>query len=490
MSTQININFKKPIAYIDPRIFGLFIEHFPRQIYGGIYQEDSSLSDEKGFRMDVQDAVKELNPPQIRWPGGNYTSGYHWEWGIGPKEDRRTRKNPHWEENETHKFGTDEFIEHCRRLGAEPLICVGVGKDERNPTPEEAACWVRYCNSIDSKKADLRRKMGHHEPFNVKWWGLGNECWGSWQIGHYTNGSDYGSDMLLYKHKMLREDNQLKFVIVGGDPIMARKWNKQLLSEDEIIKEIDVISFHHYYQIRAPIRASYLKSILDLKKVEKHLNQLFDLIEKKCKNIKREDLIKVSVDEWNEFGWEEQEIEKNAEPEQYDLAHALYTAGFLNILLRHSDYVIMANYSPYINTRGLIYVNDKGLLLRSSYYVFKLFRKCGGGLSLRTELTSPNLEGINAPSLDASSIRMNDNELIINIVNRDPQKDIYCDLLFKEFEPTVIESSIITAEDLRSFNSFQNPFEITIAPHHIELDKELGFVIPSKSIIQMILKKK
>ncbi len=489
MTALISVNLKKPIATVDPRIFGLFIEHFPKQIYGGIYQEKSKFSDKEGFRLDVQAALKELAPPLLRWPGGNYTSGYHWLWGVGPKKERKQRQNPHWKEVESHKFGTGEFIEHCKRIGAEPLICVGVGKDERNPTPQEAASWVRYCNAIEGDEANLRAEAGYEKPFKVKWWGLGNECWGPWQIGYYKNGLDYGKDMLEYKRAMLKEDPDLNFVVVGSDPILARKWNEQLFSIDEIVKEINILSYHHYCQIRATTRNSHLKSTLDLRKVEKQIVQTITSIKEACSRVGRKEFIKISVDEWNEFAWEEEKIDENDDPEQYDLAHALYTAGFLNILMRHSNFIIMANYSPSVNTRGLIHANDDGILLRTSYYVFKMLRKCGGGIAHDTVIESPNLMDSNAKCIDATCIETEENNLILNIINRDPDNEIPCKIIMEGFDPKKITSSIISAGDLRTYNTFQKPFEVMLSSFNEKLYQKGEYIIPAKSIIQMVLEK-
>ena len=170
-------------ATIDPNIYGNFIEHLGRCIYGGIYEENSPLSDERGFRLDVLEAIKGLNVPVLRWPGGNFVSGYHWMDGIGPKEKRPRKVDWAWHAEESNRFGTDEFIEYCREVGTEPYICVNLGTG----TIDEAAAWVEYCNGTgDTYYANLRRQNGHPEPYNVKYWGLGNEMYGFWQIGAKT----------------------------------------------------------------------------------------------------------------------------------------------------------------------------------------------------------------------------------------------------------------------------------------------------------------
>jgi alpha-N-arabinofuranosidase len=482
IKSKISIDIDKIIGEVSPYLFGHFIEHFPRQIYGGIFEEGFPYSDSMGFRLDVIKTLKEIKPSLIRWPGGNYTSGYHWIWGAGPKNLRKYRKNPHWNEYENHHFGTTEFFEFCKRIEAEPLICIGIGRDKRNPTPEEAASWVNYCNSLDCPEAELRNKAGYPEPLNIKWWGLGNECWGEWQIGYYKSAIEYGEDVLKYMKSMLEVDDTLRFVLVGGDRHFNRKWNEDLLSIEEIAHTVEILSWHHYFQIGDVERVPHLKATLDLRRVERRLDKIIELIQETCKSIGRENPIKIAVDEWNEFGWEEVNIEKNADPEQYDLAHALYTAGFLNLLIRRANFIFMANYSPMVNTRGLIYVNEKGVLLRSSFHVYEVFRECSGGYSVDNQVDSSYLKDSNALTLDVSSVRMTENLVYVYVVNRD-EHDTITKLDIPGFSVKRANAIIITANDLRTFNDFKKMEEIVPKSYNVEAYKEnFELMIPKHSI--------
>jgi len=177
---RIKLDSDRRIGTLDRRVFGGFIEHLGRCIYGGVFDEGSSLSDERGYRRDVLAAAKDLRIPILRWPGGNFVSGYHWTDGIGSREGRPRKIDLAWSTEESNRFGTDEFIEYCGMLGAEPYICVNMGTG----TMDEAQAWVEYCNGTgDTYWANLRRENGHEEPYNVKYWGLGNEMYGEWQIG-------------------------------------------------------------------------------------------------------------------------------------------------------------------------------------------------------------------------------------------------------------------------------------------------------------------
>src|SRR5581483_10025754 len=176
----LKIDPTRRLGRIDRRIYGSFIEHLGRCIYGGIYEAGSPLSDEHGFRRDVLQAIERLKIPVLRWPGGNFVSGYHWQDGIGSHDQRPRRRNLAWAADEPNTFGTHEFMDLCRVVGAEPYICINLGSG----TLDEAQAWIEYCNSAGNTYwANLRRKNGAEKPFGVKLWGLGNEMYGEWQIG-------------------------------------------------------------------------------------------------------------------------------------------------------------------------------------------------------------------------------------------------------------------------------------------------------------------
>jgi alpha-L-arabinofuranosidase len=173
---RIKLDLDRRIGRLDRRVFGGFIEHLGRCIYGGVFDENSPLSDERGYRSDVLEAAKNLRIPILRWPGGNFVSGYHWTDGIGPREERPRKMDLAWSSEESNRFGTGEFIEYCRLLGTEPYICVNMGTG----TMVEAQAWVEYCNGTgDTYWANLRRENGYEEPYNVKYWGWATRCTGS-----------------------------------------------------------------------------------------------------------------------------------------------------------------------------------------------------------------------------------------------------------------------------------------------------------------------
>ena len=207
----IKLDLDRVLGPVDRRILGGFTEHLGRCIYGGVFDEGSPLSDDQGFRTDVIEAVKGLKPPLLRWPGGNFVSGYHFTDGIGPKDQRPRRTELAWHGEESNRFGTDEFMRYCELVDAEPYLCVNMGTG----TMDEAAAWVEYCNGTgDTYWANQRRANGHEAPYGVKLWGLGNEVYGPWQIGQLS-AEDYVKAARQYAKVMSWTDPSIELVSCG-----------------------------------------------------------------------------------------------------------------------------------------------------------------------------------------------------------------------------------------------------------------------------------
>src|SRR5437016_4896627 len=208
---HIKIDLARKLGMVDRRIFGSFIEHLGRCIYGGVFEPNSKLADDNGFRVDVLEAARGLRPPVLRWPGGNFVSGYHWIDGIGPVERRPRRIELAWHSEESNRFGTDEFIAYCRELETEPYICINMGTGSL----DEAQAWVEYCNgSGNTYWANLRRANGHPQPYNVRYWGLGNEMYGEWQIGG-MDANEYVAAARRFARIMLGTDPSIDLVSCG-----------------------------------------------------------------------------------------------------------------------------------------------------------------------------------------------------------------------------------------------------------------------------------
>ena len=488
-SCKIEIDVNKPVGRVNPFLFGHFIEHFQNVVYGGLYEAGSPNSDINGFRVDVINALKLLQPTLIRWPGGNYTSAYHWQWGAGLKKHRPTiYSEPVWGQTEPHTFGTPEFIEVCKRLGAEPLICVGVGRDPRCPTAEEAAAWVRYCNATEGSEASLRKEAGYPDPFNVMLWGLGNEVYGSWQIGFYQNPKNYVEDIVKYAKAMRAADSRIKFIICGDSyKPYFNIWNEQILT-NEILHLADWISYHSYTHLGSfGQRLPHEAAMSSLLQIESDITELANLNHDVSRRAGRKDPIKIAVDEWNELSWGD--IIDNARQEHYNLSHTIFTASFLNVLLRHSDDVTMANYSPGVNCRGLIYVSKQGILLRPTYYVYQMYKDCADGTSVSVNTDVPILNGSAAPVLDVAGVRLKDGALILFVVNREKEKSLLCQVKLNGFVVQQSEGKILTGDSLSVYNDFSHPN--TIIPQNFEVNvkgNEFALNFPPRSIVTLLLK--
>ena len=227
----IKIDFDRKIGAVDPNIYGAFVEPIRTVVYGSIYDPKSSFADENGFRKDFLQLISELKIPVVRWPGGNYVSGYNWQDGIGPKELRPARLDLAWNQVETNHMGTDEYVKLCSLIGSENFICINAGTG----TLDDARHWVEYCNvEKGTYYSDLRRKYGNEKPFNVKYWALGNEIDGPWQMGQ-KNAEDYVKFALEAGKLMQLVDKNIKLIASGASNYKPDNkwidWNDYVLTQ-------------------------------------------------------------------------------------------------------------------------------------------------------------------------------------------------------------------------------------------------------------------
>jgi alpha-N-arabinofuranosidase len=430
MEAELAVISERVLGQRDPMIYGHFIEHFHRQIYGGIYDPGSPLSDAAGLRRDVCDAIRALKPPIIRWPGGCYVSAYHWEDGIG--STRSPRFDKAWRVEESNAFGTDEFIGFCRNVGAEPYICTNAGSG----TSEEMSNWVEYCNLTEQGKwARLRKANGYAAPHNVRYWSIGNENYGDWEIGAKT--AEEWARFVKESGKMMKAvDPSIELMAAS---VAELDWNFRLLREAG--KVLDWISIHGYwdplwerndlssYETSMALSATIAPQIA----TTEHILGALGLLGK----------IRIAFDEWNLRGWHHPNRwsatedflsprDKNDLNSTYTMADAVFTACFLNECLRHCRTVGMANFAPLVNARGLIFTQPGGIVLRSTYFVFQLFTQHMGDVVLDSWLTRnadfsvtrPGGEVL-VPAIDAVATRVSgENAVRIAVVNRHPEKPV------------------------------------------------------------------
>jgi alpha-N-arabinofuranosidase len=491
----IKIDIDRTIGEVDKNLYGNFVEHLGRCVYGGIYEKGSVLSDEDGFRTDVLEAVKGLNVSLIRYPGGNFVSNYHWLDGVGP--DRKPRMELAWNRLETNEFGTDEFIKFARKIGTEPYFSVNMGTG----TIEEAQNWVEYCNVKEGPYyAELRKKYGNTEPYNVKYWSLGNEMDGFWQMGH-LNAEDYSKKALEAAKLMRLTDPDIKLIAAGSsnyrpdaDP---NEWNAKILHE--LINVVDYLALHMYVGNPDDNYYNYLTTPLVM---EERTRIVKGMIEREMANADRgnRDPVYIAWDEYN--SWYRARTDESMQgtralEEHYNLEDALVIAGFLNVFIRNADIVKMANMAQLVNVIAPIFTNDKGLFKQTIYYPLALFANNVKGISLdvfvdcetyNTEkffigLGESTTQQSKVPYLDVSSTYQN-GEVYIVVVNRNKEKAITTDIICQtgEFGGNV-EVFEINGPDVKAENNFDQELVKTTSKQPVKTKGAfINYTFPAHSI--------
>lgn len=418
---KVHIDLHPTDVHISPLIFGHFIEFIENCIQGGIYDPDSPSSDEGGIRQDVLHKAKELRPTILRWPGGTYVNIYHWMDSVGPKQERRKRKNLIWGGINDGAFGTAEFIQYCRDLGAEPMICVNMASG----TAEEAANWVEYCNGEPGTYfADLRVAHGYPEPFNVKYWCIGNESNAIPDLGAQHNPDRYISDAWEFAKHMKLMDHSIKLVFVGD----ARypDWNSKIL--DSLEQVCDYFSIHHYsgeggrgeYGPFASMRdfRNTLDSLIPFIKGYSMRKEPFN---KWYRFPRRQDDIKLCIDEWNIWNSTPRgEDNRYGVKMIYNWKDALWTACAMNTFVHHAEDIAITNLAQMVNVLAPIMTDGDESYVQTTYHVLKLYRDYLQGKRVDCDLESPVLDAGRAgelASLDCSASLCEDGNICLFVTN-------------------------------------------------------------------------
>ncbi|MBN2349101.1 MAG: alpha-N-arabinofuranosidase [Bacteroidales bacterium] len=424
----IRIDLNRTIGEIDPNIYGVFMEPIhidparfgmpdaphSNTMYGTLYDPDSPLANEDGFRTDYIEAAKELKLTNMRWPGGNYVAGYNWQDGIGPKDLRPARKELAWGTIDNNQVGTDEWIKLNKAIGTENVIAINMGTG----TLDDARYWVEYCNSPKgSYYADLRAKYGNEEPYGVKYWCLGNEVDGSPWIMGYKNADDY-CKMALEAAKIMRyTDNTISFIANGSsnyDPYGKWiDWNWKIITE--LRNVADYVSIHRYWENPEDYYEFMGQWGMD---IEEKITTTASIIDVVTAKYKLEKPIYISFDEWASHN--------------RSFMGTLATAQFLNSFIRHADVVKMANFTLLTGILGQD--REKGTFKTPLFHTFKLFsNNCLGtsldvGVECDTFSTSAYYKNI--PYLDVTSVYSEEtHSLVINVVNRHKDKAISTEIV-------------------------------------------------------------
>lgn len=482
---RIKIDVDRTIGQVDSNIYGSFVEHLGRCVYGGIYDKGSPLSDKDGYRKDVMQAVKDLHVTLIRYPGGNFVSNYHWLDGVGP--DRIPRMDLAWGTLETNEFGTDEFMKWAREVGVKPYFAVNMGTG----TIEEARRWVEYCNVKEGPYyAQLRKKYGHPDPYHIKYWSLGNEMDGYWQMGH-LDADDYVKKAREAAKLMRLTSPGIKLIGTGSsnyrpdaDP---NAWNETILHG--LRDYIDYISLHIYVGNPENNYYDFMSTPLVM---EQRTKIVKGMIATEMQNAHRGDRPPIYI-AWDEYNvWYRARTDKtmkgtHALEEHYDLEDALVIAEFLNGFIRNADVVKMANLAQLVNVIAPIFTNEKGMYKQTIYYPFQLFAGNVYGTSLdvyvdcgkyNTDefyvgLGETKTRQTNVPYLDVSAT-YNGDEVTICVVNRNKDKAITTDVIcqtghfsgdFQVYE--------VNGPDIKSTNDFDTTTVKTVTKPSVKSKPEL-----------------
>ena len=475
------VDATSPLGRLDRRCYGQFVEHLGKCIYGGIWVgDDSKIPNVRGFRKDVLEAVKALRPMIIRWPGGNFSSGYHWEDGIGPKADRSKRLDLAWGAEEPNEFGTDEFLEWCKLVGTEPFIVVNAG----NGSPEEAARWVEYCNSAKgTRHASLRRMYGHPEPYGVKLWGIGNELYGRWQVGFCADGEECARRTIEFSNEMRKADLNIELVAVGcEDP----EWNLQMVKKAG--KYFDYLSVHIY--IRGV--ESYRELVATPLDIERRLRAVYSLVEACRRKYGIEKVIKLAFDEWNVWY---PEAKAPLHEQATSVKDAVFTGLTMNSLHRLCREVPLGGFAQTVNVLPLITTADDGsMFVNPQYLVFKMYGENTGDLVLKAVLDAPSYYSEELKEyvcfLDLTATLSEDRKsLYLHVVNRHESEPAQLKVGFRGFKAGTATHVFLSGESLEDRNTFEAPDKVKIEKQEVRIMRdEAALTINPHSVSVTILK--
>jgi alpha-N-arabinofuranosidase len=488
---KIKIDVDRKLGKVDRRIFGGFIEHLGRCIYGGVFEEGSPLSDERGFRQDVLEAARDLRIPILRWPGGNFVSGYHWTDGIGPVDQRPRRLELAWGAEESNRFGTDEFIQYCRALGAEPYICVNMGSG----TMDEAQAWVEYCNGTGNTYwANLRRANGHEEAYRVRYWGLGNEMYGRWQIGALSP-EDYVKKARSFAAVMKWTDPSIELVSCG-----QWGWGEW----DRIVVE-GLAPYVRYHSIHLYVGSGdYHRNVFMPHQAERALRICETLIEKVRYENKIREPIGIAFDEWNVwYRTRSPEDRTRGLEERYDLSDALAVATFLNIFIRHCRSVEIANLAQMVNVIAPIFTSPTGVFLQTIYHPLRLFAEHAQELAidvyvecdkyrLAEERETDDSAGRTWTVSDLSPFKLLDvsatcnaagDDVALAVVNREHDRPITALIQLADRAAVDVRAYEVNGDDPGATNSFEQPNSVTVQEKRVDRPgSEFAYTFPAHSV--------
>ena len=461
------------IGQIDPRIYGSFIEHLGRAIYGGIYQPAHPCADEDGFRQDVLDLVKELGVPIIRYPGGNFVSRFNWEDSVGPLTERPHQLDLAWRSLETNEIGLNEFSNWAKKADSSVMMAINLG----TRGIQDACNLLEYCNHCSgSKYSDLRAKHGYQKPLNIKTWCLGNEMDGPWQIGHKLP-DEYGRLAAEAAKAMKVIDPDIELVSCGSSnaemPTFP-EWEATTLNHTYDV--VDFISLHQYFGNQENDTENYLAKSLEMDRFIKTVISTCDYIKAKKRSKKTMNL---SFDEWNVWFHSNQQDDDTMSNHPWQIAppllediytfeDALMVGCLLITLLKHADRVKMACMAQLINVIAPIMTDPAGGAWRQTiFYPYLHASKYGRGISLQPVISSPKYDSkefTDVPMVECAAVYHEEEQgVTIFAVNRSLSENVTLECNVESFEGYhLVEHLVLENQDLKAVNTLRNS---PVLPH-------------------------
>lgn len=455
------------VGKVDPRIYGSFIEHLGRAVYEGIYQPGSPFADERGFRTDTINLIKEIGVPVIRYPGGNFVSAYNWEDSVGPADKRPHRAELAWQVIESNEFGLNEFADWIKLVDSSTMMAVNLG----TRGIDSARNVLEYCNtSGGTYYSDLRKKHGYDKPHDIKLWCLGNEMDGPWQIGH-KSADEYGRLAWETGKAMKTLDPDIELVACGSSGLTMPTfgdWETTVL--DYCYDTIDYISLHTYYNNFADDSADFLANSLGMDDFIKSVVAACDYVKGKKHSRKQ---INLSFDEWNVW-YHSNEADRKLEkwthaPHQledvYNMEDALLVGSMLITLINNCDRVRIACLAQLVNVIAPIMTSDTGAWRQTIFYPYMHASRYGRGTVLKTITDSPSYDSrnyCNVPYVDSAVVlNEEDDSITVFAVNKsfDEDMELTCDL--RQFEGiSADEHIVLTHKDLKAVNTESGPYNV------------------------------
>lgn len=468
------------------------MEHLDDCIYPSVWDDSSPLSDETGLRKDVVEALRQLSVPVVRWPGGCFADIYHWEDGVGPRTKRPVRRNWNWGGLESNQFGTDEFINWCRQIGAEPYINVNLGSG----TLVEALRWIDYCNgTLESQDVLNRKANGRAEPYGVKYWGIGNETWSSWEVGQ-MDADSYARTLKNWLHFIQQNEPDAELLAVGSSGGRDPSWDRKVL--ETAGNQFHYLTTHLYaYSVDREQGKEYYPIVFSPVYFRQSLEQMLKTVDECELRTDRE--MRLAMDEWNirhfvQVGENNYRLLRNS---PRNLQDALFAAGILNMMIQLSPRIGMANYVFLINSNGVMNVSPSRIVKSPLFYVFQQYARWMQGTAVESVVNSPEciapLPQLNHPLrrshyppkkvgyLDSAAACHDDGTLVLSLINRHQSESMHVKLVLPDGygakeQWTLHHSNIYAANDMT------NPDQVIPVTERIQ-EKVETIACPAHSLI-------